>query len=67
MTPGARHLIEQARMLTKKKYGTTDPELVINTLGIIADDFRGNMSKGYVRAGLPEVEDPEGSMRKAGL
>ena len=50
MTPGARHLIKQARMLTKKKYGTNDPELVLSTLAIIADRFRHDASKGYVRA-----------------
>ena len=56
MTPGARHLIKQARMLTKRKYGTTDPELVLNTLAIIAEHFRCMMSAGYGRAGLPPVE-----------
>lgn len=50
MTPGARHLIEQARMLTKKRWGTADPELVIQTLATIADRFRNDVSKGYVRA-----------------
>ena len=56
MTPGARHLIEQARMLTKKKYGTADPELVLNTLAIIADGFRQDVSWGYVRPGISLVE-----------
>ena len=60
MTPGARHLIEQARTLTKKKYGTVDPELVLHTLAIIADRFRQDASKGYVRAGLSDVEPNDG-------
>ena len=54
MTPGAKHLIEQARMLTREKYGSTDPELVLKTLAVIADRFRGDVSKGFVRAGLPD-------------
>ena len=62
MTPGARHLIEQARVLTKRKYGTADPELVLNTLAIIADRFRHDASKGYVRA-MPV----ESSFEEAGL
>ena len=56
MTPGARHLIEQARTLTKRKYGTNDPELVLHTLAIIAEHFRCMMSAGYGRAGLPPIE-----------
>ena len=60
MTPGARHLIEQARMLTKQKYGSTDPELVMQTLAAIAERFHADVSRGFVRAGLPPVE-PNGA------
>lgn len=60
MTPGAQHLIEQARTLTKKRYGSADPELVVQTLAMIADRFRNDVSKGYARAGLSKVEPNDG-------